>query len=253
MRKLYEMSMIVGMLVVLFLVFPGSAEAGRRMPIEKSEPVLSFYNGLGSFSEIIGAGGKVMFANFTVGLEGDALTLLRSSDISFPATLSNNGMVKFWVIPHFDIASMPIGSIVRLFEAKDSDSSPLTLLVCNSESGPMVILEIENSDGDHSQIHLNVNSFETDKWNQIACKWNFNQSNPRYSWGKISINREKSRRIRGFGKGIDLSGVSKISFGDDNFQFHDGDIMTLENLSIYDGRIPNFFVRSDWREYKDLR
>lgn len=249
-KRCYESLIILGMVFAIVAVV-GSPAIAKAQEIE---PVQTFYNGLGSHSEIKDAGGHVMFANFTEGLEGNALTLLRSSEITFPASLENEGLVDFWVMPFFNINTMPVDSYVRLFEARGNGSNLLTLWVRKTSLGIMLILEVENTNGELSRVYAGVNSFESEKWNQIAFQWKCNQSNPKRSWGAISLNKNEVTKSWGFCQDVDLTGVTEIAFGEDNFTLHDGDIMSLESLSVYSGKVKmNKIVNDDWKKYKKLR
>ena len=214
-------------------------------------PARTFFNGLGDLAGINAVGGSIDGAySFVAGVKANAIRLENQAAVNFPNVggLKNSGTIEFWVKPEFDIKKMGRGGSSGLFEVGNFPYlSTFGVWAYNSEWGPVVILEVKDSEGNYKQAWSKVTSFKPNKWHHVAIVWKCNQKKSGDNYARVYVDGEAGSKQTKLCKSIDLAG-NGIQIG--TLGYYQGNTKTMDNLEVFDGVKSSDAIKSDYKKLK---
>lgn len=216
-----------------------------------AKPARIFFNGLGDLSGITAVGGSIEGTySFVPGVKANAIRLENQAAVSFPNVggLKNSGTIEFWVNPEFDMKKLRRGSSSGLLEVGNFPYlSTFGVWAYNSEWGPVVVLEVKDSEGKFKQAWSKVTSFKPNKWHHVAIVWKCNQKKSEDNYARVYVDGEGGSKQTKLCKSIDLAG-NGIRIG--TIGFYPGNTKTMDNLEVFDGVRSSDDIKKDYKKLK---
>lgn len=196
-------------------------------------------------------GGSIEGAySFVAGVKANAIRLENDSAVVFPGSggLRNSGTIEFWVKPEFDIKKMGKGSSSGLFEIGAFPfANSFGVWAFKSQWGPVIILEVKDSEEKFKQAWSKVTSFKPNKWHHIAIVWKCNQKKSEDNYARVYVDGEAGDKQKKLCKSIDFS-FERMIIGTTGF--YRGDTKTIDNIEVFDGVRSSDDIKKDYKNLK---